>query len=58
MSIKRVMIGAGDLCAAVLTLMTAFLIGNGGAVPAWMMMYLGALSFVALLGLWARCWYE
>ena len=55
MSIRRIMMGAGTVCASALTLLLALLIGNGGAVPAWMMMYLGALSFVALLGLWARC---
>lgn len=54
MSIRRIMMGAGTLCGAMLVLLLALLIGDGRPLAGWVVWYLGALAAVNLLGLWAR----
>lgn len=48
--IKKFIVRAGALCAAVLTLNLALLSGNGGSVPEWVLYYLFALAWLALCG--------
>lgn len=54
MSIKRIMMGAGTLCGAMLVLLLTLLIGDGRPLTGWVVWYLSALAAVSLLGLWAR----
>ena len=51
---RQIIINAGAVSAAMLTLILAMFAGSGVELRGWVLWYLFALAQIALGGLWAR----